>query len=179
MRSLVVYESMYGNTHMVANAIGRGLAPAGPVDVVPVGRATPELLAEADLLVVGGPTHGHAMSRPTTRKGAVDDAHKPEKDLTLDPDAEGEGLREWFDTLTEVKAVGAAFDTRFDMSALLTGRASKGIAKRLHKHGVELIAEPESFFVEKGNTLELGEADRAESWAAGLAAKVAKVRASH
>ena len=27
MRALVVYESMYGNTHLVAEAIARGLRP--------------------------------------------------------------------------------------------------------------------------------------------------------
>ncbi|WP_198417869.1 hypothetical protein [Cryobacterium serini] len=34
MRALIVYESMYGNTRLVAEAIGRGLAPA-EVTLVP------------------------------------------------------------------------------------------------------------------------------------------------
>jgi hypothetical protein len=176
MRSLVVYESMYGNTHVVAEAIGRGLATAGPVAVVPVGEATAERVAEADLLVVGGPTHAHAMSRELTRKGAIEDARDPEKHLTLDPDAEGPGLREWFDELPVQVPKAAAFDTRFHLSPLVTGRASKGIGKRLRRQGVALVAEPESFFVEKGNVLEEGEAIRAESWGVTLAALVAEAQ---
>lgn len=53
MRAVVVYESMFGNTRLVAEAIGRGLGPPDDVAVVPVGRATPELVADADLVVVG------------------------------------------------------------------------------------------------------------------------------
>ena len=70
MRALVVYESMYGNTHLVADAIAVGLAPLGAVEVVPVGGATDAVLAGADLLVVGGPTHVHGMSSAMSRKGA-------------------------------------------------------------------------------------------------------------
>jgi len=172
MRAVVVYESMYGNTHLIAEAIGAGLRSAGEVAVVHVDHALPELLEPADLLVVGGPTHGHAMTRETTRQSAVDDAHKPGSTLTLDPDAEGEGLREWFDALGSLDCAAAAFDTRFDMAAALTGRASKGIKKRLAHHGLHLVAPPESFFVVKGNTLEDGEAARAEDWGRTLAEAV-------
>ena len=37
MTALVVYESMWGSTKAVAEAIGDGLAPVGPVRVVEVG----------------------------------------------------------------------------------------------------------------------------------------------
>ena len=164
MHAIVVYESMYGNTHEVAAAIGRGLAGAGDVAVVSVDGATPEVLAGADLLVVGGPTHAHGMSRTSTRTSAVEAADDPDKHLVLDPDAEGEGLRDWFDDLGELTARGAAFDTRADISAALSGRASKGIAKRLRKHGIAQIVEPTSFLVHKDNTLVEGELDRAERW---------------
>jgi flavodoxin len=66
MRAVVVYESMYGNTHQVAEAIGAGLGGAFEVSVVPVSKAGPAVLADADLVVVGGPTHLHAMSRAAT-----------------------------------------------------------------------------------------------------------------
>jgi len=49
-------------------------------------------------------------------------------------------------------------------SALLTGHASKGITKRLRSHGFELVADGESFFVDKSNHLEAGEAERATAW---------------
>src|SRR4051794_16604012 len=107
MDALVVYESMYGNTHEVAEAIGRGLAKECAVRVVPVSEATSSLVASVDLLVVGGPTHVHGLSRESTRRAAIDDA-KPE--LEIDPDAAGDGLREWFDGSAPVEQWAAAFD---------------------------------------------------------------------
>ncbi len=50
MRAVVLYESMYGNTHRVADAIGAGLGTACDVKVIPVSEASPAVLA-----VVGGP----------------------------------------------------------------------------------------------------------------------------
>ena len=64
---------------------------------MPVHEADPALLEGIDLVVIGGPTHAHGMSRPTTREGAVTAAEKPGSDLVLDPNAEGPGFREWFD----------------------------------------------------------------------------------
>lgn len=55
MRALVVYESMFGNTHLVASNIADGLRAGYEVTVVPVAEATPELVAAADLLVAGAP----------------------------------------------------------------------------------------------------------------------------
>jgi hypothetical protein len=167
MKALIVYESMYGNTHEVAEAIGRGLATTHEVEVVPVDGATAERLAGVDLLVVGGPTHVHGMTTRMSRKAAVGAAAEDEA-LTVDPDAEGEGLREWFDHLDGCPARGAAYDTRMEGPPALTGRASKGIARRLRHHGLEVVAEPESFLVDKANHLLDGEATRAEAWAATL-----------
>ena len=67
MRAVVVYESMYGSTHQVADAIGAGLGTAFEVSVVPVSQAGPQVLAGTDLVVAGGPTHAHGMSRAGTR----------------------------------------------------------------------------------------------------------------
>jgi hypothetical protein len=170
MRAVVVYESMYGNTHRVAEAIGAGLGVAMSVDVVSVHDATADVLAGADLLVVGGPTHVHSMSRATTRENAIAEAAKPEKNLELDRDAEGDGLRDWFDTVGALAPRAAAFDTRIDVPAAFSGRASKGIAKRLRKHGCTLVAAPESFLVTKESQLEPHEAERATTWAGGLVA---------
>lgn len=179
MRSLVVYESMYGNTHLVANAIGKGLEAAGPVEVVPVSEATAERIAQADLVVVGGPTHAHGMTRQSTRKAAADALDKPKNELTLDPDAGGEGLREWFDSLEKVDCSAAAFDTRFDLPPLISGRASKGINKRLRRHGLTVVAKPESFFVERDSTaLGEGEEGRARAWGEDLAKHVAAAEAA-
>lgn len=42
MRALVVYESMYGNTHAIAIDIAAGLRATHEVTLVPVTRATQE-----------------------------------------------------------------------------------------------------------------------------------------
>jgi hypothetical protein len=143
--------------------------------VVPVSEVGFEVVRDVDIVVVGGPTHAHGMTRAATRNGAVVAAEKPGSDLELDtdPDAYGLGLREWFDTLDDVFTNAAAFDTRFDLPAAFTGRASKGIARRLRRHGATLIAEPESFFVTKANDLEPHEEERARDWGAriGVAAE--------
>jgi flavodoxin len=89
MRAVVVYESMYGNTHLVADAIGAGLETAFDVSVVPVSHADAGVLDGADLVVVGGPAHVHGMSRASTRKAAVEAADKPASPLSVEPDALG------------------------------------------------------------------------------------------
>jgi len=177
MRAVIVYESMYGNTHLVADAIGAGLGSTFDVQVVPVAQATPEILADASLVVVGGPTHIHGMSRAATRKAAVEGADKPGSLLELDPDAPGPGLREWFGSLGRYPAKAAAFDTRLHGPAAMTGRASKGVARLLRAHGFDVIAKPASFLVTKDNRLDLHETDRAREWGAGLAAGLAPSQA--
>ena len=172
MRAVVVYESMYGNTHLIADAIGTGLAQGFDVTVVPVAEADKAVVADADLVVVGGPTHVHGMSRSSTRKGAVDAAAKAAGELTLEPGADGPGLREWLDALGKCapRAKAAAFDTRVAAPAAITGRASKGVGRELRHHGFELVTEPESFIVTKANHLAAEEGDRARAWGARLAA---------
>jgi Flavodoxin len=164
MRAVVVYESMYGNTHHVADAIGDGLRTSADVTVVPVDQALADLIASADLLVVGGPTHVHGMSRASTRTAAVEATQKPGNELELDPDAEGPGLRDWFDTFDRVDMPAAAFDTRVSGPPAFTGRASKGIARRLQRHGASLVVPPMSFLVTKETHLEPDEAERAREW---------------
>ena len=169
MRAVVVYESMYGNTHQVAEAIGAGLSAAFDVSVVPVSQAGPENLADTDLVVVGGPTHAHGMTRAATRKAAVEAASKPVSGLKIEPDAIGPGLREWFGSLGRYPVKAAAFDTRMRGPAALTGRASKGVARLLRAHGFDVVTEPESFLVTKQDRLAPGELTRAHEWGTRLA----------
>ncbi len=177
MRAVLIYESMYGNTHLIAEAIAAGLDAAlrsaglgAETVVVPVSKASHELVASADLLVVGGPTHAHGMSRPATRDAARHAADDAAKDLHLDPDAEGDGLRDWFSTRARLELQAAAFDTRMVGPPVFTGRASKGIAKQLDRAGATMLAAPESFLVSRDNQLEPHEAERAREWGAELAA---------
>lgn len=170
MRAVVVYESMYGNTHLIADAIAAGLKSAYDVTVVPVSQAGPTVLADADLVVVGGPTHVHAMSRAATRKAAVKAASKQVSPLKVEPDAPGPGLREWFGSLGRYSAKAAAFDTRIHGPTALTGRASRGITRLLREHGFDVAAEPESFLVTRQDRLAPDELTRAREWATALAA---------
>ena len=165
---------MYGNTHLIAEAIANGLrAASDEVVVAPVGEATSQLLDDADLIVVGGPTHVHGLSRENTRQAAVEAADKEGSDLELDPDAEGPGLRTWFETMGDLPLKAAAFDTRLKAPALFTGRASNGIAKRLRAHGATLVVAPMSFMVTKESHLLDEETTHAREWAAQLAATMA------
>lgn len=173
MRIVIVYESSYGNTHLIAKAIGDGAAARHDVEVVPVAEASQELVGGADLLVVGGPTHVHGMSRDRTRKAATDAAHEPGSQLTLDPDAEGPGLRAWFDSVRPAKSKAAAFDTRVEAPALITGRASTGISRQLRRHGFLEVAEPMSFLVTKDHQLVAGQEASARQWGSRLAAALA------
>ena len=170
MHALVVYESMYGNTHVIATDIAAGLRDTHEVTLVPVSRATADLIAKADLLVVGAPTHMHGLSTSSSRQAARKAAAKPGSGLELDPDAGGPALRNWLGDLAEGHALAAAFDTRMAGAPVLTGRASRGISRLLKRHGYSLIVPPESFVVTKLNTLADGESSRARRWGAALAA---------
>ena len=173
MRALVVYESMFGNTHVVAEEIAEGIGAdlhgADDIRVIPVGEADAAALAGVDLVVVGGPTHAHGMVRESTREAAIAQAAEPDSELHVDPDAEGPILREWFDGIDGTGIKAAAFDTRVGMPTALTGRASKGISHRLHHQGFEVVAKPVSFFVDKGNHLEPGAVELAREWGRELA----------
>ncbi len=172
MRTVIVYESMFGNTRQIADAIGEGLSSAGEVTVVPVGAASQDVIGAADLVVVGGPTHMHGMSHANSRKGAVSAAAKPGSSVTLEPGADGPGVREWLAGPVTPTGVAAAFDTRLTGLAPLTGHASKGITSLLRRKGLKIAADPASFLVTTANELQPGELDRARDWGAALAAKV-------
>jgi flavodoxin len=167
MRALVIYESMYGNTHAIADAIAEGLG--GEVGVRPVHDAG-GVPGDLDFLVVGGPTHMHGLSTALSRKMAVSAAK--EDAGTVEPGATEEpGLREWLRGLDGAGLRAAAFDTRGDAraSVTLTGSAARGIGRRLRRRGCDVI-DSQSFLVEDAEgPLEDGELDRAREWGAALA----------
>ncbi len=169
MSIAVVYESMFGNTHRIALAIAEGLAPFGVVVTANVNdQQAKEATRSADLVVLGGPTHVHGMTRPESRKEASTLANDTSKDLSLEASAPGIGVREWIKDLDLVPALCAAFDTRVDMARILTGAASGHIEHALTKRGSRSIISPESFLVSKDNVLEDDELDRARNWGASV-----------
>jgi Flavodoxin domain len=173
MRAVVAYESMFGATRAIAEAIASGLADYGGSTVVRVSDVGGSVLYGADLVVVGGPTHAWSMSRPSTRKGAPDYAKKHGGDLAVGPGAiDAPGVREWLGSLGQHTLFAAAFDTRVKGPAALSGRASKAISRSLARHGMFVVASPESFLVDKNSRLLPGEVERAAAWGASLARTV-------
>ena len=116
------------------------------------------------------------MSGTRSRAGAVEMAHKDGSQLTLDASAEGPGLRDWLTGMGQIHTRGAAFDTRLAGAPMLTGRASKAIAKLLERHGIALLVPAESFLVTRDNQLRPGEQDRAGQWGRELAALLPTAR---
>jgi len=176
MKIVIIYESMYGNTKEVAEAVATVMGTAGDVRIVPAHEASATETTGADLVIVGGPTHAHGMSRSSSRKAADTEAEQ-NPELNIEEGAAGPGLRDWFAKVEKSSGQqAAAFDTRIDKPALLTGSAARGIAKRLRKLDFALIAAPESFFVDHSEgPLREGEATRAVQWAEHLATEAQAV----
>jgi hypothetical protein len=166
---LIVYESMFGNTRMIAEAVAGGLAATGSsvggVGLVAVEEAPATLPEDVDLLVVGGPTHAFGMTREQTRRDA---ATRP------GALAAGRiGIREWLAGL-EVSRAGAsaaAFDTRVRRPRV-PGSAARGVARRLRSLGLDLVVPPATFWV-RGTEGPLydGERERAGEWGSSLATR--------
>ncbi len=167
MKAIVVYGSIYGNTRAIAEAIAEGLGGAD-VKSVPDAAAHPE---PADLLVVGGPTHMHGLATTRSRQMAITAAEE-DGHTHIEPSAGDElGLRSWLRDLEHLDHVRAAsFDTRLDKAPWVTGVAARGVGRRLHHRGYDVISS-ESFLVEDSEgPLEEGELERARAWGKELAA---------
>src|SRR5690349_1216028 len=107
MHTVVIVDSEFGNTYALAETIATQLRSAGSVDVFNVRAPTSEsqLPADIDMVVVGGPTQIHGVSKP---------------------------LAEYLDALPPrifASIPYACFDTRVRGWPLLTGAASGGISK--------------------------------------------------
>ncbi|MGW4633493.1 hypothetical protein [Nocardia sp. NPDC004415] len=164
MRALIVYESMFGNTAAVTEAVAAGLRPHVEVIMCPVAVAASKPAPQVDLLVVGAPTHAFGLSRAATRRDAADRTDAPVEI--------GVGVREWLDAALPLPAArfAAAFGTKIARPPWLPGSAAKGIGNRLRRLGYELVVPPADFYVD-GMTgpLRTGELGRATRWAAQLA----------
>jgi hypothetical protein len=162
MRAVIVYESMYGNTHDIAEAIAAGLRAQAEVSVLPVREADHRRWEGIDLLVVGGPTHAWGMTRGSTRERAITDGLR--KGLRTEARRGDPGLREWLTALSATELLTAAFDTRVKAPPILTGGATSGIVRLLRQQGLPLLSRPATFFVNRDNQLLKGETDRARQW---------------
>lgn len=172
MRALVTFESVYGNTRAIAEAVGEGLGELGEVTVTSHDQLADEDVDGADLLVVGAPTHMHGLPTSFTRKMAAKASE--EEGVSLDPCATADpGIRSWLAERSGEGRAAAAFDTRADKNPALTGSAARGIGKRLRRRGFELAVAPESFFVDDAEgPLAEGELDRAREWGRTIATQM-------
>ena len=144
MNSLIVYDSLYGNTKQIAEAIGGAIT--GDVKVLAVGEVDHSELESLDLLIVGAPTQAGRPSSP---------------------------MQNFLKELPKTAVAGvniAAFDTRLTTRWVkIFGYAAGKIAKNLKKKGGNLLLDPEPFFVKgKEGPMKDGELERAAQWAKGL-----------
>jgi len=164
MRALVVYETIWGNTGELANAIADGLRAGAGVEVVDVVEAVDAPAAvdpEVDLLVVGGPTHAFSMSTGSTRDSAR------QQGATRIP---ARGIREWLGELASpASPIGVAtFDTR-TVHPRLPGSAAKKALKQLVAKGFRPVDKAHTFGVHGySGPIADGELDQAREWGASL-----------
>jgi flavodoxin len=143
MNILIVYFSKFGNTKKIATAIAETFESAGAVRLVSADELAATDLSEADLVVMGSPTHRMNL-----------------------PDA----VRPVFDSLSRRVLRGsavAAFDTSYKMSWLLARfTAAPKLDRKLRRLGGKRIVPPETFHVEgREGPLYEGEIERAQAWA--------------
>ena len=150
MNALIVYDSQYGNTERIAQCITSTLKDFGQARAVRVDQVYLEELKGMDMLILGCPTQG--MRQTPAMQSFI--AHIP---------------RELLNGLSV-----ACFDTRFRGGFWMLS-AAPAMAKQLRMMGVELVVQPESFFVKamkKEGPLLAGEIERAATWATKLIEKV-------
>jgi flavodoxin len=148
MKTLIVYDSAYGNTEQIAKAMGEAIGDG--VRVARAGDVDARGLKDYELVIVGSPTQG---GRPTALVKGF---------LQRIPDG---SLRDTGVT---------AFDTRIDSAAQgfmlrrlmgVIGYAAGRIARQLEAKGGRLVTRPQGFLVEdKEGPLSSGEIERAAAW---------------
>jgi hypothetical protein len=178
----IVYESLFGNTREIAEAIAGGVRDADPAAQVALVRAADATAGRADgpgLLIAGGPTHMRGMSSDMTRRKGLDNEEKAAKDKgqAFHPEdgAAGPGIRDWLGQLPKARpgARAAAFDTRAGFR--LAGGAARKIARGLRRRGYALATGPEGFIIEgTEGPLRAGERERARAWGAALTRDLAR-----
>lgn len=150
MKALIVYDSFFGNTEKIAQAVGEALGK--DVQMLRVSDVTQEQLKGVELIIVGSPTRAF---RPT--EGIT----KFLKDI---PAGGLKGVRAAaFDTRISTADVNSKF---LNVMVRVFGYAAEPIADRLEKKGATLALPPAGFFVkESEGPLKDGEAERAAEWA--------------
>jgi len=147
MKTLVIYDSVFGNTEKIAKAIAKGVN----ADLLQVDSCTIEKIKGFDYLVLGSPTRAF---KPTEKISAF---------IKSLPMGSLNGVKVMaFDTRLDVKEVGSKILTVMES---IFGYAAAPMQKRLISKGGSKVAEPEGFFVkESEGPLREGEEQRATEW---------------
>lgn len=169
MKVLIVVESMFGNTELLARAVKEGVELAGGQATVRDVRDMSSTPApDCDLLVVGAPTHAFSLSRRRTRADAVRQGAEAAR--------AGIGVREWLPTLDSAfrtrtgRPPVAVFDSRVSSVRRFPGSAARRAGSLLRALGLTLVTDPLSFYVvDVKGPLADGEEARARAWGARLA----------
>lgn len=164
LRIMVVYDSVYGDTGTIAEAIGKSLESLHEVLVVEAHDATIPDVEKADLLIIGSPTHGGRATKDIeTFIGKIPSVTVSRLKFAA------------FDTRMPIEEQGAGL--RFLMKAI--GFAAEKMSKELVSKGASRQAEPEGFLVlEREGPLKEGEADRASTWALSVTGDAELLRAA-
>lgn len=138
MKALIIYDSNYGNTKLVAEEIAKNLGD--DIKITSVKQIDKSQIKNFDLLLLGSPINGW---RPT------------ESFLAFLKDIEQMNLK-------GIKF--ATFDTR--IKSFFHGDAKDKMAKALESTGAEMITEPKAFYVAgtEGPLFD-GELKNASDWA--------------
>jgi hypothetical protein len=165
MKAVVVYESHWGNTELVARAIAEGIGQEARA--LTTDEATGPAMAGVELIAAGAPVIAFALPRDGVQRQLAADVKAPRP-----ADVSHPLLRSWLDGLPAGRGWGAAFETRVWWS--LRG-ATGTIESRLKQAGYRRLARSERFIVSGGyGPLRKGELERAHGWGAALAAALAE-----
>jgi hypothetical protein len=164
MKAVVVYESHWGNTAAVAQAIAEGLGPGALA--LTTDEASGGAIADTDLIVAGAPVMAFGLPSDKMRDSLLAEVGK----APTPPDLSHEPMRSWLERLPAGHARSAAFDTRIWWSP---GGATGAIDRGLRRAGYEPIDKGHKFIVSGTyGPLREGELDRARRWGIELAKAV-------
>jgi flavodoxin len=156
MKTLVIYDSAFGNTQKIASAVGEALGSLEEVSILRVSEVQPGQLTGLQLLIVGSPTQ-RFQSTPAISsllKGLAPNSLRGVKVSAFDTRLTQSNIDE--------TPVLAFFVKLFGRGAYAAGR----IADQLKKKGGELVGSSEGFYVEgMEGPLVQGELERAQNWA--------------
>jgi flavodoxin I len=152
MKVLIVYDSYFGNTEKVAQAVGDALRDEAEVEVRRVAEVQPAQVTGLDALIVGSPTRAFSATPPVKQfLGGI--SRQGLKGIKVAA----------FDTRIAVEETGPRF---LAFLVRIFGYAAEPIAARLERKGGNRAAPPAGFIVEGSEgPLREGELERAADWA--------------